>query len=404
MQYAIVILDGASGDPISEFGNRTSFEVSATPNLDYLSQQGTVGLMQNVPAHMVSGSDVACMSLMGYDPAEYNVGRGAIEGAALGIDLQPGQVAFRLNLCYVKDNCMESYSSDNISTEDGNALTAEIKEVLDDKVFTLHPGTSFRQILVVNGFPELVNLGFETPHDNTGLDISQAYLPKAKTSEQQELAAMLESYMKAANEVLARSEVNARRVKEGLVPANFSWLFWPGMKPGSMKSFGEIYEKTAALNSAVDLLHGLALLTGMKQYTFEGVTDGPNNDYVSQGRGGIQMLEEGNDVVFIHVESPDAAGHDGRPDEKQHAIEQIDQHVIAPLIEYAKTHELRIAAMPDHPTPLTTKKHSHDPVPFVIAGPGITHNGAKRLTEEEAKNTGLLLNDGHRFVGDMLLA
>lgn len=404
MQYALVILDGASGDPIPEWGNKTSFEVSITPCLDYLSQHGTVGLMQNVPAHMASGSDVACMSLMGYDPAEYHIGRGAIEGAALGIDLHPAQVAFRMNLCHVENNIMKSYSTDNISTEEGNALASEIKEALDDNVFTLHPGTSFRQIVVVNGFPECVDLSYETPHDNTGLDISQAYIPKATTAEQQDIADMLVAYMKSANAILAQSKVNKRRVEKGLPPASFSWLFWPGMKPGSMKPFKEIYGKTVSLNSAVDLLHGLALMTGMKQYTFKGVTDGPNNDYVSQGRGGIHMLEDGNDVVFIHVESPDAAGHDGRPDEKQHAIEQIDQHVMAPLIEYAKTHELRIAAMPDHPTPLTTKKHSHDPVPFVLTGPGIAYNGARRLTENEAKRTGLLLTEGHRFIQDMLLA
>lgn len=404
MQYAIVILDGASGDPIPELGDKTSLELSATPNLDYLAQHGMVGLMQNVPAHLPSGSDVACMSLMGYDPATYSIGRGAIEGASLGIDLQPHQVAFRMNLCHVEDSIMKSYSSDNISTEEGNALAAEIKQVLDDDTFTLYPGTSFRQILVVDGFPGLVDLLYEAPHDNAGKDISQAFIPKATKVGQQEHIDMLVSYMEEANRILAQSEVNARRVEQGLCPANFSWLFWPGMKPESLRFFEEVYGKKTAMNSAVDLLNGLALMTGMKRYTFEGVTDGPTNDYVSQGKGGIHMLEDGNDIVFIHVEAPDAAGHDGHPDEKQHAIEQIDRHILTPLLEYAKTYELRIAAMPDHPTPLTTRKHSHDPVPFVLAGPNVTPNGAQRLTEKQAKETGFILEDGYRFIGDRLLA
>ena len=179
MQYAIVILDGASGEPVPEFNDQTSFEISSTPNLDLLAQQGLVGLMQNVPSHLESSSNVACMSIMGYDPAAYPIGRGAIEGAALGVDLKPGQIAFRMNLCYVENGIMRGYSTDNLPTEDGHALAREIKEALDDDVFTLYLGTSFRQILVVEGHPELMDLEYESPHDNTGLDITQAYKPKA---------------------------------------------------------------------------------------------------------------------------------------------------------------------------------------------------------------------------------
>lgn len=403
MQYAIVILDGASGDPVPDFGGKTSFEESYTPNLDMLAQTGTVGLMQNVPAHMVSGSDVACMSILGYDPAKYCVGRGAIEGAALGIDLKPGQVAFRMNLSYVEDNIMKGYSTDNISTEDGNALAQEIKEALDDETFTLYPGTSFRQILVVEGFPDLTELSYETPHDNSGCDVSEAFKPKGVSPREKELSDLLIKYMRAANEVLARSPLNERRVREGKWPANMVWLFWPGMRPGELRPFPEVYGKNAALNSAVDLLVGLALMTGMKHYSFEGVTDGPNNDFKAQGKGGITMLEEGNDVVIVHVEPPDAAGHDGRPDQKKNSIEQSDKYILGPLLEYARTHPLRIAVMPDHPTPLSTRKHSHDPVPFVVAGPGIAHNGAKRLTEREAQATGLMIDEGYTFMGDVLL-
>lgn len=404
MQYAIVILDGASGDPVPEFDGKTSLEVSTTPNLDYLAQEGSVGLVQNVPPHLQSGSDVACMSIMGYDPARFIVGRGAIEGAALGIELKPEQVALRMNLCYVEDGKMKGYSTDNISTEDAHALTEELKAALDDEYFTLYPGTSFRQVLAVDKMPLLNVLEYETPHDNTGLSVSESFKPKAHDALEQEAADMLTEYMLAANEILKLSPINKRRVSEGLWPANRVWLFWPGMKPGSLRPFTEVYGKSAAVNSAVDLLKGLALMTGMRNYNFEGVTDGPNNDFAAQGRGGIEMLEEGNDLVIIHVEAPDAAGHDGRPDEKRKSIEQSDKFIIGPLLEYAKKHPLRIAVLPDHPTPLSTRKHSNLPVPFVLAGPGVEHNGAARLTEKEAEKTGLMVHEGHRFMGEYLLA
>ncbi|MEG0476760.1 MAG: 2,3-bisphosphoglycerate-independent phosphoglycerate mutase [Raoultibacter sp.] len=404
MQYALVILDGASGEPIEAFNNHTTFEASTTPHLDYLAQTGTIGLMQNVPEGRESCSDVACLSIAGYDPQAFPIGRGAIEGAALGIDLLPGQVACRLNLCHVEDGVMQLYSTDNIATEESHALARELKSALDDDTFELHLGTSFRHILVINGHPELMHLAYETPHDNTGCKITQAYKPKAANDADQVGADVLVDYIGRANEVLAKSPNNARRAREGLPTANFVWIFWPGMRPASLPTFDAAYHKTAALNSAVDLLDGIALLTGMKTYKFDGVTDGPNNDFAAQGRGGIQMLEDGADVVIIHVEAPDAAGHDGRPDEKKNGIEQSDALILGPLRAYAETHPLRIAVMPDHPTPLTTRKHSYEPVPFVVAGPGIAHNGGTRLTEAQAAATGIQVDPGWKFMADYMLA
>lgn len=402
MQYAIVILDGASGGPVPEFEGLTSLEVSKTPFLDRLAQAGRVGLVQNVPSHLESSSDVACLSIVGYDPSRYPIGRGAIEGAALGIDLEPGQVALRLNLCSLEEGVMRSYSTDNLATEESHALARELKAALDDDTFTLHLGVSFRHILVVNGHPEIMDLIFETPHDNADQNIVQAYIPKVAGEAIQETSDLLVGYMKRANEILDKSKTNERRVAAGEMPANFAWVFWPGMKPDSMESFEATYHKKAALNSAVDLLDGIALLTGIKTYQFEGVTDDITNNFASQGRGAITMLEKGNDVVIVHVEAPDTAGHDGRPDEKQKSIEKSDSEIIAPLVEYAQQHPLRIVAMPDHPTPLATRKHSHEPVPFVVAGPGIRHNGRVRLTEKEACASGDLVDPGYKFLHDVL--
>ncbi|MCL2826967.1 MAG: 2,3-bisphosphoglycerate-independent phosphoglycerate mutase [Eggerthellaceae bacterium] len=404
MQYAVVILDGASGNAVELFDGRTSLEESWTPNLDALARAGMVGLMQNVPDGFVSGSDVACLSLMGYDPALCAIGRGAIEAAALGIDLESGQVAFRMNLCNIEGNIMRSYSTDNIATEDGHEIVAQLKRALDDETFTLYPGTSFRQALVMQGGLPACGCEFWLPHDFAERDISAVCKPKAHDAAQQKAADALIAYMAKADEVLATSPTNARRLREGLMPANRSWVFWPGTKPGALAPFQEAYGKSAAMNSAVDLLIGLAKLTGVKTYQFAGVTDGPGNDFAAQGAGAITMLEDGNDVVFVHVEPPDAAGHDGRPAEKKNAIEESDRHILGPLLAYAQTHPLRIAVMPDHPTPLATRKHGYEPVPFVVAGPGIAPNGAERMTEEQAKATGVYLPHGHRFIGDVLLA
>ena len=411
MQYAILILDGASGDPVPEFDGLTTFEACETPHLDALAGSGTVGLMQNVPAHMESCSNVACMSIVGYDPAAFPIGRGAIEGAALGIDLEPGQVACRLNLCYVEDGIMKSYSTDNLATEDGHAFAHELAEELNDETFTLHPGTSFRQILVVEGHPELMDLVYECPHDNTNLDVTETFKPRVPAGVAGEAAARLQAaadllidYVQRANKVLAKSAINARRVSAGLPPANHVWAFWPGMKPDALASFSEVYGKTCAMNSAVDLLDGIAKLTDMRIYKVDGVTDGPNNDFAAQGRAGIHLLEEGSDVVVIHVEAPDAAGHDGRADEKKNAIERSDAEIVSLLRAYAAEHPLRVAVMPDHPTPLSTRKHSYDAVPFLVWGPGVSANGAKRLTEAVARATGVELDLGLTLLRDLLLA
>jgi 2,3-bisphosphoglycerate-independent phosphoglycerate mutase len=188
---------------------------------------------------------------------------------------------------------------------------------------------------------------------------------------------------------------------EGKLPATDVFAFWPGMRPGGMEDFTSRYGRRAALNSGVDLLNGIAQLAGIRRYCFEGVTDGPDNDYAAQGEGALAMLAE-NDVVFIHVEAPDAEGHDGNAEGKRRAVEAIDREIISRLRAYGATHPLRILALPDHPTPVATKRHTSEPVPFVMAGPAVPANGARRLTENEAKATGLLVDPGWHLLARLL--
>lgn len=395
MRYAVVILDGAAGQPLEAYGGRTTLQAAHTPHLDALARQGAVGLARNVPAGMEASSNVACTSILGYNPADYPIGRGALELAALGVPLAPGQVAMRVNLTNVTPaGIMHSYSTDNISSAHGHALGAQLKAALDDATFTLHLGTGFRLYLVVSGHPALMDTHFEPAHTFADKPVA-AHRPHGPE------AALICDYEKRAAQVLATSPINAERVAQGKLPATDIFVFWPGMRPDAMEGFAAKHGRQAALNSGVDLLNGMAKLMGIRRYDFEGVSDGPNNNYVAQGEGALAMLAD-NQVVFVHVEAPDAEGHDGNIEGKRLAVEAIDREIISRLVAYGAQHPLRILALPDHPTPVMTKQHTSDPVPFVMAGPGVAPNSGVRLTEAEAQATGLMEDPGYKLLHKLL--
>ncbi|MDR0501590.1 MAG: 2,3-bisphosphoglycerate-independent phosphoglycerate mutase [Coriobacteriales bacterium] len=419
-KYAIVILDGASGEPLTELGGLTSLEAAHTPYLDALAKAGELGLAKNVPDELEPSSNVACMSICGLDPSLYPIGRGALEGAALGIDLQPDEVAMRLNLCNVSDDgIMISYSTDNISSKDGHALIGEIAAELDNETFTLHKGAGFRGILVVKGHLELMQSEFAAAHNMTD-ELVAAYPPTGPK------AALITRYQAMAKKILAQSPTNARRVQAGQMPATDVFVFWPGMRPAGMQSFKTLYNKDAGMLSGVDLLNGISRLAGIREYHFAGVTDGPDNDYAAQGEGALAMLEQ-EDVVIIHVESPDAEGHDGNALGKKAAIEAIDREIISRLIDYGQKPDvkLRILALPDHPTPVTRKRHTRELVPYVLVNvtselclPEANFNVEKptnqdfqsleakkpalRLTEAASKASGIVANPGHQLMAKLL--
>lgn len=396
MKYAIVILDGAAGYPLDCFGGKTTLEQAQTPYLDKLASEGMVGLSHNTPDGMEPSSNTACTSIMGYDPTQYPIGRGAIEGASCGIDLEPGQVALRLNLCNVDNKgCMHSYSCGDISTESGNALIEEL-QTLNDETFTLHKSVSFRGILVVNNHPELMDTHFNAAHNFTDQSIEDKWPTGPGTD-------VLCEYMRKCNEILATSAENKRREKQGLLRATHVWAFWPGMRPEGMEAFKDTYGINAAMLSPVDLLNGLAKLTNMKRYHFDGISDGPDNDYAAMGIGALHMLDE-NDLIIVHIENPDAEGHNGDAAAKVAAIEAIDTEIIARLVDWRTKHneDLRILALPDHPTPVVKKTHSSEAVPFVLNGAGIEKTPGMRLTENEAKLSGIEYMQGYKLMNTLL--
>lgn len=392
MKYVILIIDGAAGWPLAELGSRTTLGYATTPNLDALAASGLVGLAQTVPPGTEPSSSAACTSILGYDPVADYVGRGAIEAASLGISLAGDEIALRMNLVHIADGRMVSYSCGHIQTRESRTIVRELNDALGDGTFRLYPGVAYRHILVVRDHPELLELAYTPPHD-----ISDK--PVAGRTPQGAGADVLTKLMERARPVLASSATNGARASRGNLQATDIWPFWPGAAPSGLMPFSQVRGVSAALTSGVDLLNGLAVLFGIDRIAIHGVTDGSDNDYRAQIEGALAALED-HDLVVVHVESPDEEGHAGDAAGKVAAIEAIDRDMVSVLRD--RLGEMRVLAMPDHPTPVELKTHVGEAVPFVLAGPGIGVNGATEFSEAAAAATGLVVDPG-RDVVDLLL-
>ncbi|MBN2247816.1 MAG: cofactor-independent phosphoglycerate mutase [Coriobacteriia bacterium] len=392
MKHVIVILDGAAGWPLAELGSKTTLGHAHTPNLDALAAAGVVGLAQTVPAGVEPSSSAACTSILGYDPVADYVGRGAIEAASLGVTLAADEIAMRMNLVHIADGMMASYACGHIRTEESRMIVEDLAEALGDETFTFYPGTAYRHILVVKGHPELLDLAYTPPHDISDQPI-EGKTPAGDGAE------LLLDLMDRARGVLERSAENQERGVRGDLPATDIWPFWPGVAPVGLRPFTETRGVKAALTSGVDLLNGLAVLFGIDRLDIPGVTDGSDNDYHAQIEGALDALED-HDLVIVHVEAPDEEGHGGNTEGKVAAIEAIDRDIISVLRDCVG--HIRILAMPDHPTPIELKTHVGEPVPFVLAGPGIPVDGSTAYTEIAAAATGRFVDPG-RGVMDLLL-
>ena len=393
MKYAVVIIDGAAGLPLPERGGKTCLELAETPNLDALAGEGVVGLARTVPPGMEPSSACACMSVLGYDPKVYYRGRSAIEAKAMDIPVGEGEVVFRCNLVGVIDGKMKSYSAGYIGTEESQQLIDALNASLGSDSIHFYPGVSYRHILKLRGHEDALEADCTPPHDIPDKPVN-AYLPKGKGSE------VLRDLMQRSAKVLQGHPININRAARGDVPATTIWLFWGSGKIPAVPSFKDAYGLNAALTSGVDLLKGLGKMAGMKVLDIAGVSDGPDNDYAAQAEGALKALGD-NDLVIIHIEAPDEAAHAGSINDKVGAIERIDSEVIGRLRSYAGD-DLRVLAMPDHPTPIEIRTHSPEPVPFLLWGKGFSSNGAKVYSEAAAKGTGLLVSDGYKIMGKLV--
>jgi 2,3-bisphosphoglycerate-independent phosphoglycerate mutase len=350
-------------------------------------------LVRTVPSGMEPSSACACMSVLGYDPKIYYRGRSAIEAKSMGIPVADNEVVFRCNLVAVRDDKMWSYSSGHIETEEARVLIAALNEKLGSDEIHFYPGVRYRHICKIKGHEDILMAECTPPHDIPDKPIAD-FLPRGTGSD------LLRDLMEKSKAVLQQHPVNVERKARGDIPATMIWLFWGSGQIPEMPPFKKAYGLKAAMTSGVDLLRGLAQMAEMKILDIPGVTDGPDNDYMAQATGALKALERYG-LVVIHIEAPDEAAHAGSIDEKIKALQIIDKEVVGRIRSW-NPGELRVLALPDHPTPIKIQTHSEEPVPFILWGSGFDSNGAKKFTEAEAKNTGIFIGDGYKIMNKLI--
>lgn len=376
-KYAMLVGDGMADWPIEELGNRTPLEYASTPNMDRVVSVGRTGLVSTVPEGFTPGSDVANMSLMGYDPSAYYSGRAPIEAVSMGIPLEEGDVAFRCNLVTLGNGQMLDYSSGHIETDEATELVSLLQENLGSDRVRFYPGVGYRHVMVTKGIGG--KLTCVPPHDITNKPYRD-YLPKGEDRD------FIVASMDKAREVLADAQVNIERKKAGKSPATDIWLW--GQGPAlSLPGLPERYSLTGSVISAVDLVRGLGKLAGLTIRLVEGATGYLGTNYSGKVGAACDAFESGEDFVYLHVEAPDETSHEGSLEKKIQAIEEFDVNVVGRMLDYQqKRNDVRIIVLPDHETPLSLRTHSAGPVPWGACGPGITAGDAAAYNENEAKN------------------
>lgn len=399
LKYCIVILDGMADYPLKEFGGKTCVEVAKTPNLDHIASEGRLGIVQTIPKGFSPGSDVAAMSLLGYNPSVYYTGRAPLEAASLGIELEGDILAFRCNLVTVNNNILEDYSAGYISNEEAEALIAFLNERFGSGSIRFYAGKSYRHIMTYRDSTRL-NVSCIPPHDIMGQSI-EANLPEGDGSEK------LIKLIKDSGNILSCHEVNISRIARRKNPANMIWLWGQGKKP-TMPTFFERYGLKGAVISAVDLIKGLGSILGMDVIEVPGATGNIDTDYDAEARYAIDAFRY-YDLVVVHIEAPDEMGHNGNAVEKIRAISNIDEKVIGPILESFKRsvpcfkQGFRIMALSDHYTPIVKRTHSDEPVPFVMFGYGIKKGRGDLFTEAFANRSQIRIDDGYKLMDYFLI-
>jgi 2,3-bisphosphoglycerate-independent phosphoglycerate mutase len=390
MKYAIIIPDGAADEPLKELGGKTPLEAAHTPNMDAIAKAGRLGTVRTVPEGFESGSDVATMCLLGYDPAVYHTGRAPLEAAAQRIPLAPTDWVFRCNLVTVVDGIMKDHSAGGISDAEAQKLIRDLARHLDLAGFEFHTGVSYRNLLVYRGHEEF-DVTTKPPHEIPDEPIAK-WLPKGKGSE------ILRDIMDRSRELFASHEINRTRLSTGNNPASQVWLWGQGHAP-AMPTFNDRFGVAGGcMITGVDLLRGLAVLLGWQVREVEGMTSFHDTNYVGQGESTAAALDK-YDLVFSHIEAPDEASHQADYKTKVASIEAIDRHVVGPVLEKLKTYpEWRILVMPDHPTNIATRKHGYAPTLFAMAGTRVHSAFERPYTEAAAKASDLHVERGHELM------
>jgi len=384
-KYVIIVPDGAADNPQECFDGQTVIEAAQTPNMDKIATDGRQGICRTVPPSMSAGSDVAMMSLLGYDPASCYTGRAPIEAAAQEIDLGPEDWVFRCNLVTTADDAMVDHSAGHISTKEAETLIRELANAVESDAVKLYTGISYRHLAVIRGmdFSKVIT---SPPHDFIGEKLSKI-LPKGKQAD------FLNELIAKSAQLFADHPINKVRSDLGENPVSSIWLWGEGKK-ASMEKFETKYGMKGAVITAVDLVRGLAKLTGLDLISVEGATGYLDTNYAGKGEAAIEALDH-YDLVLVHVEAPDEAGHSGSAEQKKEALEQIDRFIVGPVYEALQTYDqYRILVTPDHPTPVEERCHIGEPVPFAMAGDGIRGMLHRPYCERNSFESGFEVQNG----------
>ncbi len=400
MKYIIFLCDGMADYPVDALEGKTPLTVANNPNMNALCKKGELGLVKTVAEHLSPGSDVANLSVIGYDPDIYYTGRSPLEALSIGVDLKDTDVTFRANVVTLSDEenyadkTMLDYSSGEITTEEAHILIDYLKENMSFDNIGLHGGTSYRHLLVWDGGSTDVTL--TPPHDISDRKVTE-YLPKGKGAD------VLLEIMKRSHELLKNHPVNLDRIKRGLNPANSLWIWGEGTKP-QLSGFTEKYGIIGTMISAVDLLKGIGNGAKMEVLEVEGATGNIDTNFDGKAAAAIDAFRRGTDFVYVHMEAPDECGHHGDIEGKIRSIELIDEKVIKPVIDYLNStgEDFRVLITPDHPTPIALKTHVRDAIPFVIYDSRKDTGLNLEYTEENAKPTGLYIEPGYKLMEKFL--
>lgn len=401
MKAVLVIPDGVADEPQELLGNQTPLQAAELPNMDAVAAAGIVGLTNNVPASMPSGSDVGTMTLFGYDTLKYHTGRAPIEAAAQGIELHDGDWAIRCNLVTVIDGVMQSFTAGQYPSDDARELITLLqKDECGDSHWKYHAGVSYRNLLLYRSRGQSAGFSSQTtttpPHDITDQKVAE-FLPHGPGADE------LRQRMARSQELFATAPANAKRIAAGTLPATQTWLWGLGQRP-ALQPFAERYGMRGAVITAVDLLRGMGRLIGWEVIEVEGATGYLDTDYAAKGKAAIRTLSRPDiDFLVVHVEATDEASHEGDTAAKVQAVENIDRHIVGPVHEWLKSQgDYRLLVCPDHPTFLRTRTHSHGFCPFAMCGAGIKPDEISAYHETAAAKSEVVFEDGHELMGSFL--
>jgi len=396
LKYIIILADGISDEPLDNYGRKTPLQMAKKPHIDWLAKNGQTGLLKTIPDSMHPGSEIANMSVLGYDVEKVFEGRGVLEAASMSIELMPGDLAMRCNIITIENEKIKNHSAGHISSEEASELINFLNEKLGNETIRFYSGVSYRHLLIVkNG---VKNIRCTPPHDVPGTPFREVMI-KAETDEAKATADFLNNLILKSQEILETHPVNLKRKAAGKDPGNSIWPWSPGYKP-TMPTLKEMYgiEKSAVI-SAVDLIHGIGTYAGMKVIHVEGATGLYNTNYEGKAKAAVDALKE-NDLVYLHIEASDEAGHEGNVELKTLTIEYLDRRMVKYILEETEKmdEDVAIAILPDHPTPCALKTHTRSAVPFVIYKKGIKPDSVDTYDEFAVKNGALGLLKGNEFM------